>query len=64
VPTEESLEEIRSQLEQLAQRLDDLIYDALREAVEAGESGRPAIERKMTRARNAILRAEALLEEG
>lgn len=64
MPTEESLEEIRSQLEQLAQRLDDLIYDTLREAVEAGEKGRPLLERKMTRARNAILRAEALLEEG
>jgi hypothetical protein len=57
----DSLDEVASELERVAERLDDLIGDALREAVRLGERSRPEIERRMTRARNAVLRARQLI---
>ena len=57
----ERVEELREQLEQCRGVLEDLIYEALREAVERGERERPTAERRLTRARNALERAISLL---
>ncbi|MCU1495312.1 MAG: hypothetical protein JWO62_3076 [Acidimicrobiaceae bacterium] len=58
---DEALEELRGELEALAERLGDLAYEELRRAVEEGETKRPERERRLTRARNAVERAVALL---
>ncbi|MGH9100763.1 MAG: hypothetical protein ACRDV8_11115 [Acidimicrobiales bacterium] len=58
---DETIAEIASELAGLVARLDDLILDVLREAVESGAEGRPVLERRLTRARNALERAGALL---
>ena len=57
----DDLEEIRSALESVIERLDDVAFTALREAVRRGETKRPDVERRVTRARNAIHRAVGLL---
>ncbi len=54
---EGELEAIRGELERLRERIDDLALGALRDAVEAGEDRRPELERRLTRARNALVRA-------
>jgi len=63
VASEETLDELRAALEGLVSRLDDLIYDELAEAVDDGQRERPALERRLTRVRNALVRARALLSE-
>jgi hypothetical protein len=55
------LEEIRAELAGLGERLASLGIDALREAIDAGETKRPDLERRITRARNAIERAASIL---
>ena len=57
----DELAAIIAELESLSERLSDLALDALREAVAAGDSKRPDLERQTTRARNAIERAIAIL---
>lgn len=53
--------EVREQLVDLTERLDELIVEVLREAVEAGATDRPQLERRLTRARRALERAASLL---
>jgi ElaB/YqjD/DUF883 family membrane-anchored ribosome-binding protein len=60
--TAEALESVREELRAITERLDELAYDALREAVAAGERSRPELERRVVRARNAIGRALSILE--
>ena len=65
------LDEIRSRLEQLAEELADLALDRLREAASAArEHGddaavdeAAAVERRLTRARRAVERADAILSD-
>ncbi len=59
---EESLAGVCADLRGLVDRLDELAFDSLREAVAAGATGRPEIERRIVRARNALERAISLLE--
>lgn len=54
----------RGELAALVDRLDELALDILRDAVEAGRSKRPGLERRVTRARNGLERALRLLEPG
>lgn len=56
------LEEIRAELARLADRLLDLGMGILREAVARGETSRPELERKVSRARTQVARAVALLD--
>lgn len=59
-PSEE-LESIRSELSAIAERVADLAIQSLREAISEGAKSRPPLERQLTRARNAIERANAIL---
>jgi len=47
-----------------AERLDELAYDLLVEALGRGERERPELERRVVRARNALERAAAILRRG
>lgn len=58
---EDNLEALASELNRSAERLDDLILEVLREAVEAGASERPALERRLTRARRSLERTIVIL---
>jgi hypothetical protein len=55
------LDDIRGRLESIAEELADLAMDALREAIDAGERGRPAEERRLSQARRSVERAASLL---
>ena len=55
------LDDIRERLSAIAEELSDRALDVLREAVERGETGRPAAERQLTRARAAVERAVGIL---
>lgn len=55
------LEELRGVLESVIGRLDDLAFRELRQAVARGDKARPLVERRITRARNAVIRAMGLL---
>jgi hypothetical protein len=57
------IEDLRARLETIAEELGDLAVAALREAVEAGEDKRPELERRLTRARNAVEKAAHLLDD-
>jgi hypothetical protein len=61
MPHEEQIEEICSELERIAERLDDLVLDLLHDAVRSNAGKRPEIERRATRARHAIERATVAL---
>ncbi|HEX4538674.1 MAG TPA: hypothetical protein VH112_00385 [Acidimicrobiales bacterium] len=54
-------DDIRGRLEAIAEELADMAMEALREAIEAGERGRPAEERRLTQARRSVERAASLL---
>lgn len=54
-------EHIRTQLEQIAEHLDDLAMTALRDAVEEGATTRPEEEKKLTRARRSVEKAISIL---
>ncbi len=54
------LESIRSRLEAISEELADLAIDRLRQAV-GGDTGAPAEERRLTRARRAVDKAAAIL---
>lgn len=60
----DELEEIRDAIGAIVERLDDLAFRELRHAVARGDQKRPDIERRVTRARNALLRALPLLSGG
>jgi hypothetical protein len=55
------LSAIGEELGRLAERLASIGMDALREAVTAGETRRPELERRVTRARHAVERAAGIL---
>jgi len=57
----DELETVRQALQDVIDRLDDIAYRELRDAVSRKETKRPDIERRLTRARNALLRAMPLL---
>lgn len=56
-------DDIRQELENISERLGDRIMTLLRDAIEAGASGRPPEERQLTRARTAVDRAVNLLRK-
>jgi len=57
------LDELRARLESIAEELADAAMAALRDAVEAGATARPELERRLTRARSAVEKAVHLLDE-
>ncbi len=59
---EDALAAVAGDLRGAVERLDELAFDALREAVAGGATDRPEVERRITRARNAVERAISLLE--
>lgn len=58
------VEELRHQLEAVAEALADLALDRLRESVEGANSEAAQDERRLTRARRAVERAVATLRGG
>jgi hypothetical protein len=60
---DEKLAQVAGELSLLAERLDEIAFDALCEAVERGGVTRPEVERRAVRARNAIERARRILED-
>ena len=57
-------EELRIRLGAISEELADLAISRLRESVDAGGTELPVDERRLTRARRAVLKAAHLLEEG
>ena len=58
-----SAEHIRTQLEHVAEQLDDLAMTVLRDAVEEGATTRPEEEKKLTRARRSVEKAISILDD-
>lgn len=56
-------EDIRSRLEAIAEELADLAIVRLRESIDAGGHELPVDERRLTRARRAVEKAMALLDQ-
>lgn len=56
------LEDITDRLRTIGEELADAAIVVLRDAVERGETGRPADERRLTRARAAVERAVSILD--
>ena len=61
---EASLSRLRDGLAGIVEAMDDLVLEILRDAADAGATGRPALERRVTRARNGVERALHLLGDG
>ena len=59
----ERLEATADRLDAIAEELADLALDALRTALDRGESNRPAEERRLTQARRAVEKAAHLLRD-
>ena len=59
MPFEEELELIQGDIARLIERLDDLVYDSIRAQLH-GDDAR-STEKRLSRARNALRRAESLL---
>ncbi len=59
----DELEEIRQRIQDVIDRLDDIAFRELRGAVSRKEMKRPEIERRLTRARNALLRVLPMLRD-
>ena len=57
----DELQEMRNQLEAIAERLGDLIMDEVRAAIEKGEGKRTEADKRLTRARSSIEKAAHLL---
>ena len=55
------LESVRQILQEIIDRLDDIAFRELRGAIARKETKRPDIERRVTRARNALIRVMPLL---
>lgn len=60
----EEIAEVAGELAAIVERLDEIAFAALRDAVESGATTRPPLERRVVRARNAIERAQRILEGG
>jgi hypothetical protein len=54
--------DIRARLESITEELTDVSIEVLRAAVEAGETRRPAMDKKLSQARRAVEKAARLLE--
>ena len=61
---QERLHELRSRLEAIAEELADLGRANLAEALDTGSAAPEADERRLSRARRAVLKAAALLDDG
>jgi hypothetical protein len=61
---QERLHELRSRLEAIAEELADLGRASLTEALDTGSAAPEAEERRLSRARRAVLKAAALLDNG
>jgi len=59
----ERLEDLRARLDDIAEELAEIGLSKLREAVESGSPEPAAAERRLGRARRAVLKAAALLDE-
>ncbi len=57
------LSEIRSRLESIAEELTDVSVEVLRAAVEAGETKRPEMDKRLGQARRAVEKAARLLDD-
>jgi hypothetical protein len=62
--SDEQIAQVVDELSTVVERLDEIAFAALRDAVAGGESCRPEVERRVVRARNAIERARRILEGG
>jgi hypothetical protein len=54
-------EELADRLDAIAEELSDLALDVLREAVDRGDSARPAEEKRLSQARRAVEKAAHVL---
>jgi hypothetical protein len=54
---------LASQLDAIAEELDELAYERLKESIDAGGSELPVDERRLQRARRAVLKAADILRE-
>ncbi len=59
---DDRIDDIRIRLESIAEELTDVSVDLLREAVEAGETKRPEIDKRLAQARRAVEKASRALE--
>jgi hypothetical protein len=57
-------DDIRTRLEAISEELADLAIERLRESIDAGGTELPVDERRLTRARRAVEKAIAVLNEG
>ncbi len=57
------LDDLAARLDALSEELADAALEALREAMDQGER-RPELERRLTKARRAVVRAAALVRGG
>lgn len=53
----DDLESITSQLEEIAERLNDVAMSIISEAIENGETERPPLEKQVSQARRAVEKA-------
>ena len=56
-------DDVRRRLEAIAEELADLAMVRLRESIDAGGTELPVDERRLTRARRAVVKAAAILSE-
>jgi hypothetical protein len=59
---DDRLEELRTELASISERLQDLSIDILREALDRGETSRPPIDKTLAAARRAVDKAVRTLE--
>ena len=59
---ENRIADIQARLTGIVEELTDISVDVLREAVEAGETRRPEIDKRLSQARRAVEKAARLLE--
>jgi hypothetical protein len=57
-------DDVRKRLESISEELADLAIERLRESIDAGGTELPVDERRLTRARRAVDKAIAVLQEG
>lgn len=60
---EDRIADIRSRLESITEELTEVSVDLLRSAIEAGETARPPIDKKLSQARRAVEKAARLLDQ-
>jgi NTP pyrophosphatase (non-canonical NTP hydrolase) len=60
---DERVAALADRLRAVEEELGDVIYDVLRQAVSRGEAKRPDLEKRLTRARNAVGKAVHLLDD-